>query len=58
MRISLMRWMANVLIWIAISACIGAIGAYFFNVDFWCSFAVVTVALIINGFIAEWEDRN
>lgn len=58
MRTLLTRWVTNVLIWTGISVFIGALGAFFLKIDFWYSSAGVAVALIINGFIAEWEDRK
>lgn len=58
MRTLLTRWVTNVLIWIGISAFIGGLGTFFLKIDFWYSSAGVAVALIINGFVAEWEDRK
>ena len=58
MRTLLTRWVINVLIWIGISGFIGALGTFFLKIDFLYSSAGVAVALIINGFIAEWEDRK
>jgi uncharacterized protein YqfA (UPF0365 family) len=53
-----MRKIKHILIWVAISLLAGAVGSHFFNVEFWLSSLIAGVALIINGLIAEWEDRD
>ena len=57
-RVSVMRKMIYILIWAAISLLAGAAGNYFVSLDFWWSSLIVGIALIVNGFIAEWEDRD
>ena len=53
-----MRRFIYILIWAAISFLVGAIGSYFFNLNYWLSSLIAGIALIINGLIAEWEDRD
>lgn len=53
-----MRRIIYVLVWIIISLVAGAVGSHFFNLDFWLSSLIAGIALIINGLIAEWEDRR
>ncbi len=45
-------------IWVAVSLVLGAIGSYFFNLSFWLTSAIAAAALIINGLIADFEDKN
>lgn len=42
----------------AISLIAGALGKYLFNLDFWLSALIAGVALVVNGLIADWEDRD
>lgn len=53
-----MRKIIYILIWAVISLLAGAAGSCFFRLDFWWSSLMVGIALIVNGFIAEWEDRD
>lgn len=53
-----MRRLTSILIWAAVSLVAGAAGYYFFKLDFWLSSLIVGVALVVNGLIADWEDRN
>jgi hypothetical protein len=53
-----MRKIIPILIWAAISLLAGAAGSYFFKLNFWWSSLIVGMALIVNGLIAEWEDRD
>lgn len=46
------------LIWLAISLLAGVVGSYLFKVDFWIASLIAGLALIVNGLIAEWEDRR
>jgi len=32
----------------------GAIGSWLFNVGFFLSYAIAAIALVVNGFVAEW----
>jgi hypothetical protein len=43
--------------WLAICSAAGGIAAYGFQLSFWITFAITAAALVVNGFIAEWEDR-
>ncbi len=47
-----------ILIWLAISLLAGVVGNYLFKVDFWLASLIAGLALIVNGLIAEWEDRR
>jgi hypothetical protein len=53
-----MKRASYIVIWAAISLVLGAIGSYFFNLSFWLTSATAAVALIINGLIADVEDKN
>jgi hypothetical protein len=53
-----MKRLVYTLIWLAISLLVGTAGSYFFSLNFWAASLVAGVALIVNGLIAEWEDRR
>lgn len=53
-----MKRLFYTLIWLVISLAAGALGNYFFNVNFWVASLIAGLALIANGLIAEWEDRR
>jgi hypothetical protein len=53
-----MKTLHYTLIWLVISLLAGALGNYFFEVDFWIASLIAGLALIANGLIAEWEDRR
>ena len=53
-----MRKIIPILIWAVISLLAGAVGSYFFKLSFWLSSLIAGMALIVNGLIAEWEDRD
>lgn len=53
-----MKLIIIMLTWLIISVIAGAISAYFFQMNFWLSTAIVGLALIANGLIADWEDRR
>lgn len=53
-----MRKINYILIWMAIAFLSGAAGSYFFKLNFWWSSLIAGIALIVNGLIAEWEDRD
>ena len=55
---SIMRKIIPILIWAVISLLAGAVGSYFFKLSFWLSSLIAGMALIVNGLIAEWEDRD
>lgn len=46
------------LIWLAISLLAGVVGSYVFELDLWIASLIAGFALIVNGLIAEWEDRR
>jgi hypothetical protein len=53
-----MKKIIPILIWAAISLMAGAVGSYFFKLNFWFSSLIAGMALVVNGLIAEWEDRD
>ncbi len=53
-----MRKVTHVLIWLVITIFVGAAGSYFFALNFWWSSFIAGIALVVNGMIAEWEDRD
>lgn len=44
----------------AVAACVvlGLISSYAFGLSFWCSLAIVTFALLVNGLVAQVEDQT
>jgi hypothetical protein len=46
------------MIWAVISVSAGAAGSYFFKLKFWLTSLIAGMALIVNGLIVEWEDRE
>lgn len=53
-----MRRFSHIAIWCLISLVLGALGSYFFSLNFILTTAIAAVALTINGLIAEVEDKN
>lgn len=53
-----MRKFTHIAIWAFISIVAGTIGSWLFNVGFFLSSAIAAIALVVNGFVAEWEDRR
>jgi hypothetical protein len=53
-----MKRFLHIAVWALISLVLGAIGSYLFNLSFWLTTAIAAIALIINGVIAEIEDKN
>jgi hypothetical protein len=45
-------------VWLTISMLAGALGRYFFELEFWSATLIAGLALIANGLIATWEDRG
>lgn len=54
----MMRRVMYTLIWLVISLLAGVAGSYFFNMNFWVTSLIAGLSLIVNGLIAEWEDRR
>ena len=54
----MMKRLLYILIWLVIALVAGAVGSYLFNVNFWVASLIAGLALIVNGLIAEWEDRR
>jgi hypothetical protein len=51
-----MTWLITLVVWG--TALLVAVGiSYFFKVSFWLSLGVVAAAWVINGIVAEIEDR-
>ena len=48
----------GMLIWAIIAAIAGAIGQFGFGESFWLVAALTVMALVVNGWIIEWEDRQ
>jgi hypothetical protein len=42
---------------LAIAVIIGALISWFSSLPFWASFAIVVVAMVLNGVLAEYEDN-
>lgn len=58
MRMPLMKRLVSALIWLFISLAAGALGHYFFRVNFWVASLIAGLALLANGLLADWEDRR
>ena len=43
---------------LAISAAIAGIFAFFTDTSFWMLWPIAIVAMVINGYLAEWEDNQ
>lgn len=43
---------------LGVSLLAGALGHYFFCLEYWSTTVIVTIAIIANGFIATWEDKG
>jgi len=52
------RRMLYLTIWVVICSVVGIVAAYFFNVGFWLAFLITAAALLLNGVVAEIEDRR
>jgi hypothetical protein len=48
----------GLLIWLVIVGAIGAFARYALGINFWVAAIVAGLALISNGLVAEWEDRQ
>lgn len=47
-----------IVIWLLISGLAGLAAASIFGLSFWVMFAITGVALMLNGLVAEIEDRK
>jgi hypothetical protein len=45
-------------IFVAVTVCVSGLISWFFNVSFWICCGAVAVSLIVNGLIAEVEDKD
>lgn len=43
--------------WLAICGSLAWVGAHFFELDYWLCFLITAAALVLNGIVAEVEDR-
>jgi hypothetical protein len=48
----------GLIVWAIIAAIAGAIARFGFGVSFWVVAGLTVLALIVNGWIIEWEDRQ
>jgi hypothetical protein len=46
-----------IVVWLLICVLVGSVAAYFFSLNFWVVFVITAAALILNGIVAEIEDR-
>jgi hypothetical protein len=53
-----MRWLKYALAWLIIVVLLGAVGNYFFHIGFWTAAIIAGLALVANGLVAEWENRQ
>lgn len=52
------KWLLYASIWLCICGLAGLVAARFFQVSFWTAFAIAAGALLLNGVVAEIEDRR
>jgi hypothetical protein len=52
------RRLLYTVIWLLICSAAGLVAARFFNLNFWVTFAITAGALLLNGLVAEIEDRR
>lgn len=57
-QMSIVKCSPYIIVWFAIVLIAGAAGSYFFNLNFWLAAGIAACALIVNGLIAQWEDRD
>ena len=53
-----MKRLKIALVWLVIALVVGVAGGFLFQLNFWVSSLVAGAALVVNGLIAEWEDRH
>jgi hypothetical protein len=46
-----------IVVWLLICVLVGSVAAYFFSLNFWVAFVITAAALVLNGIVAEIEDR-
>jgi asparagine N-glycosylation enzyme membrane subunit Stt3 len=51
-------WLIYSVAWLAICGLLGVLGLKFLGISFWMGFCIAAVALLLNGLIAEFEDRS
>ena len=56
-QVTIRKRLLYIVAWLAICGAVGGIAAYGFHLSFWITFAITAAALVINGFVAELEDR-
>jgi hypothetical protein len=47
-----------IVVWISICGLAGLVAAHFFGLSFWVTFSITAAALVLNGILAEIEDRR
>ena len=57
MQMNLKKRLFYIFIWLLICALVGSMAMYFFHLNFWVAVVITASALILNGVIAEIEDR-
>jgi len=57
MQMNSKKRLLYIAIWLLICVLVGSIANYFFGLGFWVAFVITAVALILNGIVAEVEDR-
>jgi hypothetical protein len=56
-KMNLKRGLLCITIWLFICGLAGLAAASFFGLNFWVTFSITAVALMLNGIVAEIEDR-
>jgi hypothetical protein len=54
----LMQNFRYMMAWVIISALLGAAGKYLLGINFWHSALIASIALLLNGIIAQREDAE
>ena len=57
MQMNSKKRLLYITIWLLICVSVGSIANYFFGLGFWVTFVITAVALVLNGIVAEIEDR-
>jgi hypothetical protein len=57
-KMDIKRRLLYIAIWLLICGLAGLVAARFFDLGFWLIIAITAGALILNGVIAEIEDRS
>ena len=52
-----MHW-PSFFIGLSIAAAVGLVVKWLFGLPFWAAFGLAVFGMVVNGFLAEWEDNQ